>query len=68
MIYHILYKRLKDAFENVVTSAELQDLSIRIRKRFFTSRETDIISPVRSDSGQDDKSNEIKLRNPAVNS
>jgi hypothetical protein len=44
MIYHSLYKKLQDAFENVVTTTELQDLSIRIRKRSFTSTGTAIIN------------------------
>jgi hypothetical protein len=43
MIYNDLYKRLKDSFENVVTMTELQDLSIRIRKRNFISAGADII-------------------------
>jgi hypothetical protein len=43
MIYHSLYKKLQDAFENVVTTTDLNDLSIRIRKRNFTSSGTDLL-------------------------
>jgi hypothetical protein len=42
MIYDILYKRLKDAFDNIVTTTELKDLSVSIQKRHFTSGGTNL--------------------------
>jgi hypothetical protein len=53
MIYHSLYKKLQVAFENVVTTTELQELSVRIRKRSFTSAVKAIINSGSSNSFSD---------------
>jgi hypothetical protein len=50
MIYNCLYKKLQDAFENIITTAELPDLSIRIRKRHFNSGGTVSLSTSISNS------------------
>lgn len=67
MVYHNLYKRLKDAFETVSVKTELPDLSIIIRKRYFTSTSSDLMTTGAFSPNIAGKTKEINNETPDTN-